>query len=79
MVAYHAGKAAKVAPPATTSHTSLPSHTGPIVRSSVAALLVRARDERQQHPDAEVEALEQEVAGPEDGDQAEPEGLEIHQ
>jgi hypothetical protein len=29
-VPYQAGKAAKVAPPATTSHTSLPSHTGPI-------------------------------------------------
>ena len=41
--------------------------------------LVVAGNERQQHPHAEVEALEQEVAGPEDGDEAEPEGLEIHQ
>src|SRR5690625_3881612 len=32
-VAYHSGKAAKVAPPAGMSHTSLPSHTGPIVLS----------------------------------------------
>jgi hypothetical protein len=31
MVAYQAGNAAKVAPAATTSQTSLPSHTGPIV------------------------------------------------
>ena len=46
---------------------------------SRAALLVRARDERQQHPHAEVEALEQEVHRPDDDDQAEPEGLEIHQ
>ena len=30
IVAYQAGKAAKVAPAATTSQTSLPSHTGPI-------------------------------------------------
>src|SRR5438132_1263294 len=31
MVAYQAGNAAKVAPPAVTSHTSFPSQTGPIV------------------------------------------------
>ena len=37
------------------------------------ALVVVAADERQQHPDAEVEALEHEVPGPEDGDQDEPE------
>ncbi len=30
-MAYQFGKAAKVAPPATSSHTSLPSHTGPMV------------------------------------------------
>ncbi len=30
MVAYHEGKAAKIAAPATTSHTSLPSQTGPM-------------------------------------------------
>ena len=36
-------------------------------------------DERQQHADAEVEALEEEVAAPEDDDQDEPEDLEIHQ
>ena len=29
-MAYHAGNAANVAPPAVTSQTSLPSHTGPI-------------------------------------------------
>ena len=30
MVAYHDGKAAKVAAPATTSHTSFPSQMGPM-------------------------------------------------
>jgi hypothetical protein len=36
-------------------------------------------DERQQNPDAEVEALEHEVPDPEEGDYEEPEDLEIHQ
>jgi hypothetical protein len=44
-----------------------------------APLLVVTRDEREQHPDAEVEAFEQKVPGPEDGDEDEPEGLEVHQ
>src|SRR5262249_41579039 len=35
IVPYQAGKAAKVAPPATTSHVSFPSQTGPIVSSIV--------------------------------------------
>ena len=30
-MAYHSGNAAKVAPPATSSQTSLPSQTGPMV------------------------------------------------
>ena len=30
-MAYHIGKAANIAPAAVISHTSLPSHTGPIV------------------------------------------------
>ena len=34
MVAYQPGKAAKIAAPATISHTSLPSQTGPIVLTS---------------------------------------------
>ena len=38
-----------------------------------AALLLVARQERQQQPDAEVEALEHEVGGEEEADQAEPE------
>ena len=33
IVAYHSGKAAKVAPPAVSSHTSFPSQWGPIVRT----------------------------------------------
>ncbi len=43
------------------------------------SLLVVSWDEREQHPDPEVESLEEEVHGPDDGDEAEPEGLEIHQ
>ena len=43
------------------------------------ALLVRARDEGEQHPDPEIEPFEEEVHRPDDGDEAEPEGLEIHQ
>ena len=34
MVAYQPGKAAKITAPATISHTSLPSQTGPIVLTS---------------------------------------------
>ena len=35
IVAYHSGNAANSAPPATISHTSLPSQTGPMVRMIV--------------------------------------------
>ncbi len=45
----------------------------------VAALALVPRQERQQHADAEVEALEQEVPAPEDADQHEPEVLQVHQ
>ena len=48
-------------------------------REHRAALRVVPRHERQQHPDAEVEPLEHEVAGSRGRDQAEPEGLEVHQ
>ena len=37
-----------------------------------------AGDQRQQHADAEVEALEEEVAGPQDRDQQEPDRGELH-
>ena len=77
-VAYHSGKAANVAPPATSSQTSLPSQTGPIV-CSIARRSVSSRPRTgQQHADAEVEALEDEVADPEDGDEQEPDGREFH-
>ena len=79
MVAYHSGNAANVAPPATSSQTSLPSQTGPIVLEHRALLLGVAAEERQQHADAEVEPLEHEVARPENGEQTEPELLETHQ
>ena len=36
-----------------------------------------APDRRREHPDAEVEALEHEVAGPENDDQEEPECLQV--
>src|SRR5262249_44192504 len=44
-----------------------------------APLVFVPGQEREQHPDAEVEALQHEVPGPEEGDHAEPEDLEIHQ
>ncbi len=77
MVAYQPGKAAKITAPATISHTSLPSHTGPIVLTMHAALQVVAPDERVQHADPEVESLQDEEADPEDGDDDEPEVAEI--
>ena len=43
------------------------------------ALALVAREERQQHPDSEVEALEQEICRPADADQNEPEELKVHQ
>ncbi len=43
-----------------------------------AALGRRGRQHRQQHADAEVEALEEEVAGPEHGDEEEPDGGQFH-
>src|SRR5262249_49415235 len=43
------------------------------------ALALLAGEEREQHADAEVQSLEQEVAAPEDGYEDEPEGLEVHQ
>ena len=72
-MAYHSGKAAKVAPPATSSQTSLPSQTGPIVLMQRPPLGSFAAEDREQDADAEVEALEDEVADPEDGDEDEPE------
>ena len=43
-----------------------------------AATQVVLADDRQQHADAEVEAVEDEVADPEHGDQGEPDGCQIH-
>ena len=77
-MAYHSGKAANVAPPATSSQTSLPSQTGPIVRSIARRSGSFAAEDGQQDADAEVEALEDEVADPEDGDEDEPDGRELH-
>ena len=75
MLAYHRGKAAKVAAAATMSQTSLPSQNGPM-------LLMATRRSRSVRPDhhvegahAHVEALQDEKAGPEEGDDDEPEDL----
>ncbi|MEZ5179197.1 MAG: hypothetical protein R2746_13235 [Acidimicrobiales bacterium] len=59
------------------SHTSLPSHTGPMVFTSTP-LGLGAAERVQQHADAEVEPLEEEVAGPQHGEEDEPEGRELH-
>ena len=67
-----------MAPPAVISHTSLPSQTGPMVLIRTRRSPVVAAEHGQQHADAEVEALEEEVAGPQHGDQQEPEGGEFH-
>ena len=74
--AYQPGKAANVAPTATISHTSLPSQTGPMVFSMTRRSVVVAAEHRQQHADAEVEALEEQVAEPQHGDHDEPERLQ---
>ena len=53
-------------PPATISHTSLPSHSGPIVLIATRRSVVGPADDPLQHPDAEVEPLQHEEAGPQD-------------
>jgi hypothetical protein len=78
-VAYHDGKAANVAPAATTEPDLVPVPHRADRLEHRAALAFVPREEGQQHADAEVEALEQEIAAPENGDQAEPEDLKIHQ
>ena len=74
-MAYHAGNAANIAPPAVISHTSLPSQTGPMVlsdaRGGSVSPLPTGRTV-QQHADAEVEALEDEVPDQQHRDQDEP-------
>ena len=53
--------------PATISQTSLPSQNGPIVSSARQSLGSSVLpDDRVQHADAEVKALEHEEADPED-------------
>jgi hypothetical protein len=83
-VAYQCGKAAKVAPPAVSTHTSLPSQTGPdAVEEDAAALLgvvgvAALPEDGEEHADTEVEALQDEVAGPQHGDEEEPDHCEVH-
>ena len=72
-MAYQPGNAANIAATATISHTSLPSHSGPIELIAVAAAGLVAADDAVQDADAEVEALQHEEAQPQDRDQDEPE------
>ena len=72
MDAYQPGNAAKVAPPAVSSQTSLPSQTGPIALIMTRRRVSSPAQHRQQEADAEVESLEDEVAGPQYGDGDEP-------
>ena len=60
-------------PPAASSQTSLPSHTGPMARKHGAALVVGARDEQMDDAGAQIEAVEHHVRREHDGDNAEPE------
>ena len=59
-MAYHDGKAAKMAAPATISHTSLPSQIGPMQLTAMRRSVIVVPDERVQHPHPEVEALKHE-------------------
>ena len=61
-----------------TSQTSFPSQTGPIDSNIVPRSSSLSAEDRQQHPDPEVEALGHEVARPEEAEEAEPEDLEGH-
>src|SRR5450759_3641077 len=78
MVAYHCGKAANVAPPAVSSHTSLPSQTGPMAlimsRRSVSS---RPRN-GSRIPTPKSNPFQHEVPGPQDRDEDEPERREVH-
>ena len=72
------GNAAKVAPPAVMSHTSLPFQTGPMAaRATFAVRLVPARNVPQ-HARAEIEAVEHEIDGPEEAPENEPQCLQRH-
>ena len=73
MVAYQPGNAAKIAAAATISQTSLPSHSGPIVLMAARRPASSPAGQAVQHADAEVEPLEDEKPGPQDGDDDEPE------
>src|SRR3954465_8672031 len=86
MVAYHPGNAANVPAAATTSQTSLPSQSGPMVaipgrrggRGHGAGSGLVAADDAVQHADTEVEPLEDEEPDPQHGQDEEPEGDEGH-
>ena len=72
-MAYQPGNEAKITAPATISHTSLPSQTGPMVVDEHPSLVVGASEERVQHAHTEVEALQDEEPDPEQDIDDEPE------
>ena len=76
-MAYQPGNAANMAAPATISQTSLPSHSGPIVLMAARRPASSRPTSAVQHADAEVEALQDEEAGPQDRDDDEPERDEL--
>ncbi len=63
-------------PPPASSQTSLPSHTGPMEREHLAALLLGARDEQMHDAGAQIETVQHHVARDHDRDQAEPQDLD---
>ena len=60
-----------------TSHTSLPSHTGPIALRKTRRSSSLPHDQQVQHADAEVEAVEDDVAGEQDAHEGEPDRVQI--
>ena len=78
MVAYQPGKAAKSAAPATISHTSLPSQTGPMVLTALAAPCRCDARKECSMPTPKSNPFEDEEADPQDGDDDEPEVSERH-
>ncbi len=77
MVAYHDGKAAKMAAPATIEPHLVAVPDGPDGVDGDAALDIVVPDEGVQHPHPEVESLEDEEPHPEDGDDHEPDVVEM--
>ena len=74
--AYHCGKAANVAPPAVSSHTSLPSQKGPMDRMAMRLSVSDRPNKGNQDANPEVKPFEEEIAKPQDDDEGKPEAVE---